>query len=252
VPEYDGLFAPDSVARRVHSEAVLLLGGGRALLMQLAHPAVAAGVAEHSRFREQRFARLLRTLRLTLAIVYGTREQALAAARQVNNVHRNVAGPGYNATDPELLLWVYATLVDTALFVHDRFVRPLRPTERETYYGEMGALATVLGVPTMLLPSDVASFERYVERTSAQLEVSPAARAIAAELFRPGLGLQLAMPAMRRVTAALLPPVLGQQYGLVSRPIETATLRFAAAASRRVLPLTPGVIRRTPRFLLPR
>jgi uncharacterized protein (DUF2236 family) len=252
MPGQDGLFAPDAVTRRVHSESVLLLGGGRALLMQLAHPAVAAGVSEHSRFREQRFGRLLRTLRLTLAIVYGTREQALAAARQVNAVHRSVVGAGYDATDPQLLLWVYATLLDTALVMHDRFVRPLRPVERETYYEEMGAFATALGAPTMMLPPDVSSFQRYVERTLTQLEVTPAAREIVDELFRPGLGLQLAMPVMRRITSALLPPRLREQYGLPSSRFDAAGLRFAATASRLVLPITPGLLRRTPWFLLPK
>jgi uncharacterized protein (DUF2236 family) len=158
VTGHDRLFAPDAVANSVHSEAVLLLGGGRALLMQLAHPAVASGVAEHSRFREHRFRRLLRTLRLTLAIIYGTREQALASARQVNTVHRSVVGQGYDATDPDLLLWVYATLIDTALLMHDRFVRVLSEAERETYYGEMGILAEALGVPRWRLPPDSAAF----------------------------------------------------------------------------------------------
>ena len=249
--DQNGLFAPDAVARRVHSEAVLLLGGGRALLMQLAHPAVAAGVMEHSRFREQRFRRLLRTLRLTLAIVYGTRDQALAAARQVNAVHRNVVGQGYDATDPELLLWVHATLVDTALYMHERFVGEMAPAEREAYYEEMGALAEALGVPRQALPPDVAAFEGYVEGMLARLEVSGAAREIADELFRAGFGLQLAMPLMRRVTATLLPRELRRQYGLAPSRFDESSLRFAAATSRRLLPYLPRRLRRTPGFLMP-
>jgi uncharacterized protein (DUF2236 family) len=251
VTGHDRLFAPDAVANSVHSEAVLLLGGGRALLMQLAHPAVASGVAEHSRFREHRFRRLLRTLRLTLAIIYGTREQALASARQVNTVHRSVVGQGYDATDPDLLLWVYATLIDTALLMHDRFVRVLSEAERETYYGEMGILAEALGVPRWRLPPDSAAFEAYVARMVGELKVSDAAREIASELFRPGIGLQLAMPLMRRLTAALLPSRLCEQYGLPSGSFDVACLRFAAAVSRRALPYMPRPLRRTPGFLLP-
>ncbi|MBM4443638.1 MAG: DUF2236 domain-containing protein, partial [Candidatus Rokubacteria bacterium] len=107
---------------------------GRALLLRIAHPAVAAAVARHSRYRADPLARLLRTLRPTLAIVFGT--PAEAAAR-INAVHTRVAGPGYRATDPALLAWVLATLIDTALLMHDRFVRPLPAPVRARYYDEM-------------------------------------------------------------------------------------------------------------------
>ena len=120
-----GLFPDDAVIRRVGGESILLLGGGRALLMQLAHPQVAAGVADHSGFESDPFGRLRRTLDATYTMVFGTPEQARAAAAGINAVHRRVTGPGYRASDPELLLWVHATLVDTALRVLGRFLRPL-------------------------------------------------------------------------------------------------------------------------------
>src|SRR5437899_9749022 len=104
VPLPQSLFRPDSITWRINQEPALLLGGGRALLMQLAHPGVAAGVAEHSDFRERPLRRLLRTLELTLALTFGTRERAMAAARQINGVHRRVRGETYSATDPDLLL----------------------------------------------------------------------------------------------------------------------------------------------------
>src|SRR5215472_8467350 len=102
VPVRETLFQPDSVTWRVNQEPALLLGGGRALLMQLAHPGVAAGVAEHSDFRQRPVERLLRTLELTLAITFGTRTEALNAAHQINVVHQRVRGNGYSATDPRL------------------------------------------------------------------------------------------------------------------------------------------------------
>src|SRR4030081_2124382 len=110
-----GLFEEDSITRRVNRENILLLGGGRALLMQIAHPKVAAGVDEHSDFRSHPIRRLRRTIRMTMAIVFGDRETALTAARAVNQVHAKVRGTGYRALDPDLLLWVHATLADTAL-----------------------------------------------------------------------------------------------------------------------------------------
>ena len=127
------LFTDASMIRRVHREGVTLLGGGRALLMQIAHPAIAAAVAEHSSFRSDPLQRLLRTLRPTLAMAFGTPTQAGRAVAMINATHRRVTGPGYGATDPALLLWVLATLIDTSLLMHERFVHPLRPAEAEAY-----------------------------------------------------------------------------------------------------------------------
>src|SRR4051812_46054784 len=126
-----GLFPDDAMIRQVSGEVILLLGGGRALLMQLAHPQVAAGVADHSGFAEDPYGRLRRTLDATYTIVFGTEAEADLVARQLFAVHERVTGPDYRANDPELLMWVHATLVDTALRVHARFLRPLRPKDAE-------------------------------------------------------------------------------------------------------------------------
>src|SRR5205085_462622 len=149
-----GLFADDSITRRVNSEGVLGLGGGRALLMQLAHPAVAAGVADHSDFETDPFGRLRRTLEAETTLVFGTVEEAHATAARIRAVHERVTGPGYRAGDPDLLLWVHATLVDTALQLHSRFVRPLGRDEAEAYYQESTRLAELLGVPRDRQPDD--------------------------------------------------------------------------------------------------
>ena len=125
----EGLYPEGSITRRVNRENVLILGGGRALLMQLAHPMVAAGVDEHSDFRQRPMYRLRRTIRLTMAIVFGDRETALAAARAVNQTHGRVRGERYRALDPDLLLWVHATLVDSALATYETFVKPLPARE---------------------------------------------------------------------------------------------------------------------------
>src|SRR5262245_593185 len=123
--------------RRVHSEAIVLLGGGRALLLQLAHPAVAAAVAEHSSFQKRRLERLLGTLKPTLAIVFGDARTATAAASSINATHARVQSAAYDARDPDLLLWVLATLIDTALLMHCRFLRPLSSVEEQSYYQDM-------------------------------------------------------------------------------------------------------------------
>src|SRR5439155_18823090 len=109
--EDQGLFGPDSAIWRVNRESAVTLGGTCALLMQLAHPRVAAGVRDHSRFEEDTVGRLRRTLDLTMTIVFGSRRAAMHAIRLINTRHRAVKGAGYSALDPELLMWVHATLV---------------------------------------------------------------------------------------------------------------------------------------------
>ena len=248
----DGLpFAPDAAIREVDGEAVILAGGGRALLMQIAHPLVAQGVAEHSEWRGDRFGRLLRTLRPMFAIVFGNAEEVRAAARGVNAVHRGVTGAGYEARDPELLLWVHATLVDTALECHRRFVRRL-PHEREAqYYEETKLVGRLLGVPEALLPPDIDAFNAYVAATVEHLEVSETARAIARELCRPTLPFGPLIVPWREITAGLLPPRLREAYGMPWDPARAAVFEGLGAFSRGVWPRLPRALRRPPAPLLP-
>ncbi|MQA01068.1 MAG: DUF2236 domain-containing protein [Dehalococcoidia bacterium] len=245
------MFTDDSPIRRVHSESVILLGGGRALLMQIAHPQVARGVAEHSDFRADPLGRLLRTLRSTFAIAFGDEEQARAAAERINGVHARVTGAGYRATDPDLLLWVLATLIDTTLVVHRRFVGPLSPELAAGYYRDMGEVGVALGLPREHLPPDLAAFERYMDSMLDTMDVSAKGRALAAQLLRPLPGTAPVVLLVREVTAGLLPPTLRCQFGLTWDPAREALLESAARVSRATLPLIPWALRRTPGFLLP-
>jgi len=243
-----GLFPDDAVIRRVSSEAVLLLGGGRALLMQLAHPQVAAGVADHSGFESDPFGRLQRTLEATYAIVFGTTEEADLVARQLWAVHDHVTGPGYHANDPELLMWVHATLVDTALRVYARFLRPLSGKDAERYYQDSIVVAEVLGVPRHLQPDNLVAFNRYVRHMVGTLQVTDTARQLADAVLHPRLPF-VAEPGMafaRELTAGLLPRPLRQQFGLGWDRNRKAALLLAGAASRTVLPRVPSVVRRVP------
>jgi len=234
-----GLFAEEGWLRRVAREPVLLFGGGRALLLEVAHPLVAAGVAEHSDFRRNPFGRLQRTLAALSALTFGSRDAALAAAREVERAHRRVrgtlpeavgafaAGTPYSGRDPELVRWVWATLVDTALAVHRDFVGPLPPEAVAEYYRDQCAIARLLGVPPQLVPPDMAAFRAWF---GAMLEgevlaVGTAGREIAAAV-------QGAPPAaagpVRAITAALLPPRLREGFGLAWSPEREA--RYAALA----------------------
>ncbi len=244
-------FEDDSAIRRVHNESILLLGGGRALLMQIAHPAVARGVAEHSGFQKDRLRRLLRTLRPIYAIVFGTRAQAETAVASINHTHDYVNGDGYDAQDPELLLWVWATLVDTALVMHRLLVRALSDSEAAAYYKDMRQLGRLLGVPASRLPCDLAGFDAYVKLQVESMRVSDEGRRIALQIFRPWPPHWAIMWPMKQLTAGLLPPSLRSQYSLSWGPKRQHALDIAAAAIRRLLPLLPGRLRRPPAALLP-
>ena len=247
----EAYFAPDSMVRRVHREGVILLGGGRALLLQIAHPAVAAGVAEHSSFQTRRTDRLLRTLRSTLAIVFGSREQALTAASRINTIHRSVTSEEYDARDPELLLWVLSTLIDTSLIIHERFVRKLRQAEAQAYYQDMRRIGALLGIPQERLPERLEEHQDYFATMIASLQVSSAAKALAAELFRPSPGLAPVMWLVKQLSAGLLPPRLRREFDLSWGPKREATLTLASGVSRLLIPRIPAAMRAPPGFLLP-
>jgi uncharacterized protein (DUF2236 family) len=246
-----GLFPDDAVIRRVGGEPFLLLGGGRALLMQLAHPLVAAGVAEHSGFGADPFGRLRRTLDAVNAVVYGTEEEADVAARRVWAVHERVTGATYRANDPELLMWVNATLIDTTLSLHARFLRPLRGADADRFYEESTVVGEVFGVPRDLQPPDLAAFRAYMRDMVGTLQVSDTARRLADAVLHPKLpwpaepGMLLA----RELTAGLLPRPLREQFGLGWDRSRKAALLLASAASRQVLPLVPSMVRRAPAAL---
>jgi uncharacterized protein (DUF2236 family) len=242
-----GLYSDDSITRRVNRENVLLLGGGRALLMQLAHPQVAAGVDEHSDFRAHPIRRLRRTILMTMAIVFGDRETALAAARAVNHVHGRVRGHGYSALDPDLLLWVHATLMDSALLTYETFVQPLLPRDREDFYQEFKLLGELLGIPKDRFPITLRDFDAYMDTMirSGAVQVDERAKDLARLVLRPRLRL-LPGPAMipfEVVTAGLLPPALRIQYGLAWGRGQQRAFRLAVRTLPRLVALTPPVLR---------
>jgi uncharacterized protein (DUF2236 family) len=193
-----GLFGPKSATWMVDRELVLFLGGPRALLLQIAHPAIAAAVEEHSDFRADPLGRLSRTLSSVFTIVFGDRAEAIAAAARVTRRHAPVygrvaeaspspwSGKAYRAQDPELLLWVHATLVDTAMHVFSSLVRPLEPDEARRYYDESKRVGELLGIPPEVLPPTLPLFRDYFGRMvdGPVLHVGPTARAQREDLTR--------------------------------------------------------------------
>jgi uncharacterized protein (DUF2236 family) len=173
----DGLFDDAAVIRRVAREGLLLAGGGRATLLQIAHPGVARGVHDHSDFAARPADRLRGTLSYAYAVLFGTREEARTISRAVTAMHRRVIGPGYSAADPDLLVWVNATLYDTATMLYQRVVGPLTPADADVCYRQYSVLATSIGCPANAWPADRQAFAAYWARMIGTLRVHPEAPA---------------------------------------------------------------------------
>lgn len=203
--------------RRVAREGALLAGGARAILLQVAHPAVGRGVAEHSDFATRPLDRLRATLTYVYGVTFGTPEEIEAVATTVTAAHRRVTGSGYRATDPELQLWVAATLYDTAMLVYEEMFGPLEPAVADKVYEQYAVLGTALQVPAGLWPADRAAYSTYWQHMIDTLEVSDEARRVARDLLsarNAPLLLKAAMPLNRFLTAAWLPDRIRSQYGL--------------------------------------
>lgn len=249
---------PASIAKRINGERVVLLSWPRAILLQMAHPLVAAGVAEHSRFRESprvAIERLHATVRAMLRLTFGTAREHHDTVTAILKIHARVhgvlreavgtyaAGTPYTATDPALVLWVHGTLLDSTLLAFRTLVGPLAPTEENAYCAEAASIAEELGARPADIPRDAAALTAYMNAvyTTNVLAVGADARAIAAAVLSGPLP-WLTAPATwtnRLITTAWLPPQLRTAYGLPwTDRRERVSLRLLGAvrATRRLLP----------------
>jgi uncharacterized protein (DUF2236 family) len=252
-----GVFGLASMTWQIDREAALFLCAGRALLLQLAHPWVAAAIAEHSRVMDRPVVRFHRTFRVVFSMVFGTLDEAFAAARRLHRRHASVtgtlpesvgplrAGSRYFANNVTALRWVYATLVDSGLLAHDLMLLPLSHDERERCYAESQLSAALFGIPSSFLPDDWAAFAAYKEAMwdSAILTVSPAARALAQKILA-GPGMWPAVPeSYRALTIGLLPARLRRDFGFSYGDRERRAADHALRWARRIYPLVPMRVR---------
>jgi uncharacterized protein (DUF2236 family) len=251
-----------AMARQIHRERILLAGWGRAILLQIAHPKVARGVADHSGFTTEpwgRLRRLRRTLAAMLDLTFGSEEEAAAAAARINARHDDIhgrlaepaggepAGVPYSAHDPELLTWVHATLLDSFLLVYRLLVRPVDGAAADRYCLEASGIEGALGIPPGRLPRTEGELRRYLDEmlSSGAIEVTDTARRLARELIsppapavvRPALWLA-ALPVV-----GLLPPAIRAGYGLPWDARRERVLRALIGAARAALPLVPPPMR---------
>jgi len=261
----DGLSDVAPVAWKLQKEIILLLAWGPAILLQVAHPLVAQGIADHSSFgteRRGRTRRLHRTLDAMLGLCFGTASEALTVAARINAIHDRVqghlretagifpAGTSYSAHDPALLASVHATLLAMNLRVYELFVAPLSAEDKDRYCAEASAIEAHLGIPEGRLPRTFGELQRYVDRTlaSGEIFVTDAAWTLARMIVHPAVP-RVAEPAlglMRLITLGLLPPRIRDGYGFAWSSRNEAMLRLSAGLVRRVLPLTPSMVRYWP------
>jgi uncharacterized protein (DUF2236 family) len=201
----------------IGAEAMLLAGGGRAILLQLANPAVGHAVADHSDFAADPLRRLRNTLTYVYALVFGTPQQVVAVRSMVQRAHAPVRSETYDASDAGLQLWVAATLYDTAATLHARVYGPLDEASADAVYRDYAIVGTALGMPAALWPVDREAFGHYWRAQLARLEVDDRVRAVGEQLLHPASGplwMRALMPIARLATAGLLPPTLREAYAL--------------------------------------
>ncbi len=248
------LYGPESMTWKINRESVLLLGGRAALLMQLAHPLVAAGVSDHSDFQSDPVKRFRRTLDVTYRVVFGDLETAQRAAASIRKGHERVRGIApdgrpYAADDPQLLLWVHSTLIDAAVSVYEAAVAPLSVEDSARYYEETKVFAELMGIPQQHVPDTLEDMRAGMEARIASREVAVGnqARELAGPILRP-IKLMPSALATRTalITAALLPPAIREGYGLRLGRADKAVIAVGKRASRAVLPRMPQAVRSFP------
>ncbi|HWU45615.1 MAG TPA: oxygenase MpaB family protein [Humibacter sp.] len=238
--------------RDIAAEGILLAGGGRAILLQIAHPAVGRGVAEHSDFASRPLDRLRATMTYVYAVVYGNATQKAEVRRRVNAAHAPVHAPasdgstGYDAYDPELQLWVAATLYDTAVDLYQRVFGQLDEESADRVYREYAVIGTALQVPQETWPADRAAFQRYWSGVLPTLRADPATRRVVRELLMARgapLWLRALMPWARLCTVALLPADVRQAFALTLTSRNQRRFDRFISMTRAVYPRLPVGVR---------
>jgi len=266
-PPVDGYFKAGSMMRRINKERAMILSGPRALLMQAAHPLIAAGFVAHTSTHEEPYNRLARTAETLGVIAYGSKEEADEVCRVVRAMHRRVrgtikepagpypAGTPYRADDPELLLWILFTLIDSSLVVYEKYVASLSSTERAAAWEDYKIVGRLFGLRTQDMPDTLADLDEYRREMlhSGTLALTDWAATRARKIVLDPPVPFVARPvieALNFTTIALLPDQIRELYGF--SPLPPAAVRKALVAGgaeymkRVVIPLLPGIVRYAP------
>jgi uncharacterized protein (DUF2236 family) len=244
---------PGSVTWTINREMVVVAAWGRAILLQLAHPAIASALEHHSTFRGSigaALSRLRLTIRAMLLITFGDLERMIAAAARINAIHDHVRAAGYSAHDAALQRWVHATLLVSTLDTYERLVGPLTCDQRNRYCAEAAIMEPMLGLPSGLLPRSSAELTTYMEDMLAgnSLHITESSRALARAVLSPPRW-YLAWPAFRPLqlmTIGSLPDRIRRAYGFAWRPRDERALARWTTTIRVLLRFVPRIAREWP------
>jgi uncharacterized protein (DUF2236 family) len=256
-----GLYGPDSVTWRIHGDPAMALAGFRSLLLQAVHPLVMAGFDANSKFRDDPWGRLRRTGEWVATTTYGTTAEAEQAGRVLRAVHASLrpgiepeTGRAYRVDDPELLLWVHCTEVESFLSTYRRCGGPLEPGDGDRYVDEMRASARLVGLDPEEVPRTEAEIEEYYRRVRPQLQVTSVARRNVLWMFGPPMprAVQLGTPArpawatLVGIAGAMLPRWARRLYGLPGLPVTDLTATISGRAVRSALAALPDAWMQSP------
>jgi uncharacterized protein (DUF2236 family) len=263
----EGYFTDDSMLRRVHRERAIALSGPRALLMQAAHPLAVKGLLAHSTAMDEPYDRLARTAEVMSTIGFGTREDADRVTRRVRAMHARVkgriaspagsfpAGTPYRADQPDLLLWVLFTLVDSGVVVYRKYVGSMSREEEAAYWEDYKVVGELFGLARADMPGTLEDLDQYRREMldGDALMVTDWARRRAREIVLEPPVPWMARPLLETanfITIALLPDRIRDQYGF--SPLPPAPVRKALVAGgaeyvrRAVIPFVPQRLRYVP------
>jgi uncharacterized protein (DUF2236 family) len=246
-----GIYSPDSVAWKIHSDPCMLIGGLRALFEQALHPVAMAGVATHSNFREDAWGRLTRTGDYVTTLTFGSTDDAMHLAARVRRVHTTLG-----LDNPHELLWVHMAMVDSFLDTAVRSGLELTAEEQDSYLLEMVEFAELVGIPRSDVPTSRTQLLAYFDQILPELEASEDAKRAAIFLALPPLPniVRFATPAapawagISAVAAASLPRWARDLYGWLTLPGQESATNFSLQAVRKTLSLIPETFLAPPIF----
>lgn len=236
--------------QKIVKEGILLATGGVAILLQVANPGVGAGVNENSNFAYRPVDRLRTTMTFVYTIAFGTPKERATIIEMTNRAHIPVKGPGYTADDPDLQLWVAATLYAAGVDIYEKMFGKLDNKEAEEVYKEYSVLATSLRVPASMWPPTRKDFWAYWDEKIETMEITPHAKNVAKDLLwnkKGPLWMRMNLPLIRLMTAEWLPPRMRGEFGLKTNKPRRALFNFYMGLGKIVYPHMPLFIRQYPK-----
>lgn len=257
--EATGFFGPGSMTWKLYREPCVIIGSSRALLLQIAHPAIADGVKQYSNFQKEMAKRAHRTFTTMSRIWFGDKTTAINSAKRLHNIHSMIRGTAaweiedetiykpYCAADPDLLFWVLATLIDTTIVATEKVMGQLPLHEKKQFYEESKISAQLMGIPPEVYPPDLEGFyERYQSMIDSEtLCVGTSGKEISAAIFKLPFPLKKLLKIM---AGGLLPTNISKQFGLEMTKFSGMIFNFIIAASKGFFKLTPATLRYAPAF----